>query len=117
MQDYKKLKVWEKSHQLAVATYRVSNDFPKSGVYGLTSQLRRAAVSIPTNIAEGCGKYTQNDFAKYLNISLGSANETEYLLLLSCELNYIPKSNFDTLNMDVNEIKSMLIRLIMKIKE
>lgn len=71
MQNYKELKVWEKSHQLVLDIYRVTAKFPKEEVFGVTSQIRRAAASIPANIVEGCGKNTQLDLAKFLNISLG----------------------------------------------
>jgi four helix bundle protein len=76
MQDFKSLKVWEKAHGLTLEIYRYTKDFPKEELYSLTNQLRRAASSVPANIAEGCGKQTKADFANFLNIALGSANET-----------------------------------------
>ena len=78
MQNCKELKVWEKSHQLVLEVYRITASFPKEEIFGITSQVRRAVASIPAHIAEGCGKSTQLGFAKFLNISLGSANETDY---------------------------------------
>ncbi len=116
MQNYKDLKVWEKAHQFTLMIYDVSKQFPKDEIYGLTSQLRRAASSIPANIAEGCGKNTNIDFAKYLNISLGSANESEYFTLLAKDLSYINAEKFDTLYKQINEIKAMLIALIAKVR-
>lgn len=89
MQNCKELKVWQKSHELTLKVYEQSRMFPKAELYNLTNQLRRCSSSIPANIAEGCGKMTQNDFVRLLNISLGSANETEYFLLLSKDLNYL----------------------------
>jgi len=83
MQNFKDLKVWDKAHQLTLSIYKISASFPKEEVYSLTNQLRRASASIPANIAEGCGKNSQSDLANFLNISLGSANETEYFLILS----------------------------------
>jgi len=80
MQNYKELKVWQKAHALTLKVYEQSKMFPKDELYSLTNQLRRCSSSVPANIAEGCGKMTQNDFARFLNISLGSANETEYFL-------------------------------------
>ncbi len=78
MQNYKELKVWEKSHYFTLKIYDVTKVFPKDELFGLVNQMRRASSSIPANIAEGCGKLTQLDLAKYLNIALGSVNEVEY---------------------------------------
>ncbi|MFT3679270.1 MAG: four helix bundle protein [Ferruginibacter sp.] len=117
MQNYKDLKVWEKAHQLTLGVYEASKKFPKEEVYGLTSQLRRAAVSIAANIAEGCGKNTQNDLANYLNISLGSSNETEYFILLAKDLNYLSIADYEILMKLVNEVKAMLIALIGKVRQ
>jgi four helix bundle protein len=75
MKDFRKLVVWEKSHKLVIAIYKVTSMFPVEEQYGLVSQMRRAAVSAPTNIAEGCGKHTQLDFAKYLQQAFGSIQE------------------------------------------
>lgn len=83
MQDYKKLKVWESSHNLTKRLYEVTSCFPKEELYGLTSQVRRAGSSIPTNITEGCGRNSPSDFAHFLQISLGSTFELEYLCFLS----------------------------------
>ncbi len=98
MQDFKSLKVWEKAHGLTVEIYRHTKDFPKEELYSLTNQLRRAASSVPANIAECCGKQTKADFANFLNIALGSANETEYFLISSRDLNYINEDDFKTLS-------------------
>ena len=116
MQNYKDLKVWEKAHQFTLLIYESSKLFPKEEIYSLTSQLRRAASSIPANIAEGSGKNTQAEVAHYLNIALGSANESEYFLILSKDLKYLKQENFDTLFLLINEIKAMLISLINKVR-
>ncbi len=116
MQNFKDLKVWAKAHQITLDVYKASAKFPKEEVYSLTSQLRRAAASIPANIAEGCGKNTQADFANFLNISLGSANETEYFLILSQDLDYLTPEQFLILSTNINEIKAMLISLIGKVR-
>jgi four helix bundle protein len=116
MQNYKDLKVWEKAHQFTLTVYEVSKSFPREEIYSLTSQLRRAASSIPANIAEGCGKNTQAEFAHFLNISLGSSNESEYFLILSKDLKYLAQPNFDILFTNINEIKAMLIALITKVR-
>jgi hypothetical protein len=116
MQNYKDLKVWEKAHLFALEIYRVTKLFPKEEIYTLTSQMKRAATSIPANIAEGCGKKGQSEFAHFLNIALGSANESEYFLLLAKDLNYFENETFEILNKNINEIKAMLISLISKVR-
>jgi four helix bundle protein len=112
MKDFRQLKVWEKSHQLALAIYKATKEFPKEELYGLTSQVRRASMSIPTNIAEGCGRNTDADFARFLQIAMGSASETEYQLLLSLDLGFLNKEQYDKLNLDVTEVKRMLASLL-----
>jgi len=116
MQDYKKINVWKAAHELTVQVYKLTVQFPKSEVYALTSQLRRASASIPANIAEGCGRNSQADFAYFLNMSLGSANETSYFILLAKDLNYIPKEEFCILENEIERIKAMLISLISKVR-
>ncbi len=116
MRDFKNLIVWKKSHENALLIYELTKSFPKEERYGLISQLRRASVSIPTNIAEGCGKFTQKDFANFLQISLGSSHEVEYLILLSYELKYIDQTNYNNLNEAINEVKAMLIALVKKVR-
>lgn len=116
MQNYKDLKVWEKAHEFTLRIYEITKLYPKEEIYGLTNQLRRAASSIPANIAEGCGKFSQPDFAKFLNIALGSANEVEYFLILSKDLNYINLEDSELLIKIINEIKAMLIALILKVR-
>jgi len=116
MQNYKDLKVWLKAHQFTLSVYVESKSYPKEEIYSLTSQLRRAAYSMPANIAEGCGKNTQMDFAKYLNIALGSANESEYFILLSKDLGYLAIDKYEILTNLINEIKAMLIALISKVR-
>lgn len=116
MQNYKDLKVWEKAHYFTLNIYEITKAFPKEEIYGLTGQMRRSASSIPANIAEGCGKNSRMDFANFLNIALGSSNETEYFLLLAKDLNYINQDSFIELNKQINEIKAMLIALISKVR-
>lgn len=116
MQNYKDLKVWEKSHLFTVAIYNCTKSFPKEELYGLTNQLRRASSSIPANIAEGCGKNSKAELAHYLNIALGSANESEYFLILSKDLLYLPTEIFSELSDKINQIKAMLISLINKVR-
>ena len=116
MQNYKDLKVWEKAHAFTLSVCQVSTHYPKEELYSLTNQLRRASSSIPANIAEGCGKNSQSEFAHFLNISLGSANETEYFLLLSKDLNYLSAEKHLELAENINEVKAMLISLINKVR-
>ena len=89
MRDFKKYDIWQLSHSLTLEVYKTTSNFPKEEVYGLTSQIRRALASVPTNISEGCGRNSDKEFNQFLNIALGSANETEYLLILSRDLKYI----------------------------
>lgn len=116
MQNYKDLKVWEKAHAFTLQVYESTKGFPKDELYSLTNQLRRAASSIPANIAEGCGKKSQSELAPFLNIALGSANEAEYFLLLSKDLNYLALGKHKDLSKYINEIKAMLISLINKVR-
>lgn len=115
MKDFKNLTVWKQSHQLTLNIYSISKDFPKEEMYGLTNQLRRAASSISINICEGCGRGSDADFSRYLQISMGSASETEYLLILCKELGYIQIGLEPILNA-VQDIKKMLSSLINKVK-
>ena len=94
MKDFRTLLVWQKSHFLTLSIYKQTLLMPKVEMFGLTSQIRRSVSSIPTNIAEGCGKNTNAEFAHFLNIALGSANEAEYFLILSKDLNYLTVEKF-----------------------
>jgi four helix bundle protein len=117
MKNYKNLVVWQKAHALDVCIYKHTIGFPKHEDYNLKSQIRRAATSIPTNIAEGCGKFTQSDLANFIQISLGSTNEVEYLALLSHELGYLKNDVYQDLDGRVNEVRAMLISLVRKIRK
>ncbi|MEB2334304.1 MAG: four helix bundle protein [Anaerolineaceae bacterium] len=112
MKDFRQLKVWEKSHLLVLAIYKETKGFPKEELYGLTSQIRRSSMSIPTNIAEGCGKFTDADFARFLQIAMGSASETEYQLILARDLEFLSAENYGKLHNDVEEVKRMLASLL-----
>lgn len=117
MKNYKNLVVWKKAHETVVEVYKVSKFFPKEEQYGLTSQIRRAAMSVPTNIAEGCGKFTQNDVAKYLQDAQGSIQEVEYLSMLAYDLGYLKKDIYSKLESQAGEVKAMLISLIKKVRK
>ncbi|MEW2920765.1 four helix bundle protein [Muricauda sp. ANG21] len=116
MGNYKNYKVWEKSHQLVLRVYSLTKVFPKSEQYNLTSQMNRASVSIPTNIAEGCGRETQKEFIRFLYIASGSAHELDYLFLLANDLGYIESEIFKKIVSEIDEIKKMLAALINTIK-
>ena len=98
MKDFRKQKVWQKAHDLALEVYRVTEAFPKREVFGLTSQIRRAVVSIPANIAEGCGRDTDADFARFLQIAISPASELEYHLLLAHDLGFVSDLGYEPLN-------------------
>ena len=116
MRDFRELKVWEKSHHLALAVYGATARFPKDELYGLTSQIRRACVSIPANIAEGCGRNGDAELARFFQIALGSASELEYHLLLSLDLNLLDAANHDQLTQETTEVKRMLTSFIQRLK-
>ena len=116
MKDYRKLVVWEKAHKLVLRIYELTRSFPSEERFGLTSQLRRAVSSTPTNIAEGCGRHSQSEFANYLQFAFGSLQEVEYLAFLSCELKYIDHTVYNALDKDINNVKAMLITLIKKVR-
>jgi four helix bundle protein len=117
MKNYRNLVVWEKAHKLVLSIYAVTQRFPNEERFGLTSQIRRAATSTPTNIAEGCGKSTQKDFAHYLEIAFASMQEVQYLSFLSFELKYLDALAYSTLEKNITEVKAMLFGLIQKIRK
>ena len=116
MKDYRKYIVWQKAHNFTVSIYKVTEGFPQREIYGLTNQIRRAAASIPTNIAEGCGRNTDKDFARFLDIASGSASETDYHLLLSKDLKFIDAEHYNSLYEQLTEIRKMLSSLTGKIR-
>jgi len=118
MRDFKKLEVWKKSHQLNLFVYlTLLPKLPKSEQYDLTSQTKRAAYSIPLNIVEGSGRFTEKDFAHFLDQALGSAHELEYCCLMSKDLSYIDQDLFEKTNQLINEVKAMLIGLIKTLRK
>jgi len=112
LKNYKELKVWQKSYELCLEIYRITAKFPKEERYGLTSQIRRAVVSIPSNIAEGYGRKTTLDYIRMLYISYGSVCELETQILLARDLDFIEKDELGTTKKDVSEIERMLKALI-----
>jgi len=112
MRNFRKQQVWAKSHRLTLKVYKITATFPREELYGLTSQIRRACASIPANIAEGCGRETDLDFARFLQIAMGSATEIEYLFMLSNSLDFIENNQYNELNDEIIEIKKMLTSFI-----
>jgi four helix bundle protein len=115
VRNFRELKVWEKAHRVTLEVYRVTKMFPKDELFGLTSQARRAAVSVAANIAEGCCRSTAADFARFLQMSMGSASELDYHLLLSRDLGYLKPLDYEPLAQSVSEVKRMLTSFIQKL--
>ena len=116
MKDYRELKVWQRSHGLTLGIYRASKTFPKDELFGLTSQMRRASASIPANIAEGCGRGTDREFAQFLQIAMGSASEVDYPLLLAKGLEYLSEANHARLFEQACECTQMLNALLKTVR-
>jgi four helix bundle protein len=116
VQNFRDLKVWTKAHALALVAYQVTQAFPAPERYGLTSQMRRAAVSVPTNIAEGCGRASDADFACFLHVAMGSASELEYLILLARDLRLLTDETHGKITDSIEEVKRMLSSLIARVK-
>jgi four helix bundle protein len=116
MQRFTDLRVWQRSHALALEIYRVTGAFPRDERFGLTSQIRRAVVSVPTNIAEGSKRQSCQDYARFLNIAEGSLAETEYLLFLSRDLGYLAEDVAGAPLAEITEIARMLHALREKVE-
>ena len=116
MQDFRGLKVWQRGHRLTLQVYKVTAFFPREELFGLTSQLRRSCSSIPANIAEGCGRGTDLDFARCLQIAMGSSCELEYHLIVARDLNLIEDPHFASLTREVVALKRMLAGLIQRLR-
>lgn len=109
MQDFRNLAVWKKAHKLTLKIYEVTALFPNSEMYGLSSQMRRSASSVPTNLAEGCGRDGNAELRRFTNIALGSASELHYQLILAHDLSYLSAEHFAEYETDVIEVKRMLV--------
>ena len=115
MKDFRNLNVWIKAHELVSAAYSVTASFPRDETYGLGSQIRRAASSIPANIAEGCGRQGDAELARFCIIARGSASELEYQLLLARDLKLIQPADYEQLSLQTVELKRMLTVLVQKL--
>ena len=117
MRNYQKYEVWNEAHQVTLLIYnQIAPRIPHVEQFGLTSQMKRAACSVPLNFAEGCGRNSEKDFVHFLDMSLGSAHELEYCILLIKDLGYLETDEFELLSRKMNSIKAMLITLIKKIR-
>jgi len=112
LKNFKDLKVWQKAYQLCLEIYRITRKFPKEEIYGITSQMRRSAISIPSNIAEGYGRRTKGEYIQSLYIAYGSNCELETQVLLSGDLGFIEKSEFLRIHNEIGDIERMLKGLI-----
>lgn len=112
MRDFKSLKVWQRAHRLTLDVYTVTRAFPKEERFGLTSQVRRSASSIPSNIAEGCGRCSDAELARFSTMASGSTSETEYHLLLARDLGYLAGPDHERLTNQAVEVRKMLASLI-----
>jgi len=109
--DYRKLSAWQRAHALVLTIYGETAAFPRTELFGLTSQLRRSAVSIPTNVAEGAGSATSRDFRRFVGYSIASSVELEYHLTLSADLGYLSEARRAGLQAELGQVRGMLIRL------
>ena len=115
MRAFRELVVWQKAHHLTINVYRITKSFPRDELYGLTSQMRRSAASVGANIAEGCGRGTPRDFARFVQVALGSASELENQLLLARDLGLISTSTHADLDKSVTDVKRMLTGLLRRL--
>ena len=111
MNYFKELKVWQKAIEMVTEIYLRSRSFPQEELYGLTSQIRRSAISVASNIAEGCGRKTDKDFSNFLGIALGSAFEVETQLIICRNLKFIEEKDFEHLESEIHHIQNMIIKL------
>ncbi len=115
MRDFRGLKVWDKAHALTLQVYGASKAFPSAERFGLAAQVRRASSSIPSNLAEGCGRRSSKDMGRFVSMAMGSACELEYELLLSRDLGYLTGVRYEELATDVVEVKKMLTALLSRL--
>ena len=115
MKDFRQLKVWDKAHALTLQVYRVTAQFPREELFGITSQVRRCSASVAANIAEGCGRTGNGDFHRFLSIAAGSAVELEYFLLLAHDLTLMKPQAYEGVQKDVVELQRMLASLARKV--
>ena len=116
MKDFRTLHVWRKAHELTLHVYRTTKTFPKEELFGLTSQMRRSSSSVPTNIAEGCGRGSDAEFQRFLQIAFGSLSELDYQVILATDLGFIDADGQADMNRKLVEVRKMLATLIRKVR-
>lgn len=116
MKNFRQLKVWHKAHQLTLAIYQITANFPREELYGITSQLRRSSSSIAANLAEGCGRSGDGEMARFCSIAMGSASELEYHLLLARDLKLLAAGDWERLARETTEVKRMLTVFLRRLK-
>jgi four helix bundle protein len=117
IKSFEDLMIWQRSHLIVVKLYQITNEFPREELYGITNQIRRAAVSVPNNIAEGFGRYSTKEYIQYLIQARGSLHEVRYLVMLSKNLDYISAENETYLINEINEIGKMLNGMIHSLRK
>jgi four helix bundle protein len=117
VKDFKELRVWQKAHALGLEIYQATRSFPRDEIYGLTSQIRRAAVSVGANIAEGCGRRSDGEFSRFLQIARGSASELEYHLLFARDLKLLTNDAHQDIEKKLIEVQRMLTSLVMSVTD
>ncbi len=110
MHNYLELKIWQEGRKLVKTIYSISANFPKEEMYGLTSQIRRAAISIPSNIAEGTGRTSNKEFRRFLEYAIGSLFELETQIILANDLNFVTTENFETIHQDIKSLLRMIVK-------
>ena len=116
MQDFRNLEVWRVAHGVTLSVYRRTKEFPSDERLGLTSQLRRACSSVEANLAEGCGRGSDDDFARFVQMATGSASEAQCHLLLAHDLGYLDNASFGKLDEQTHRVKKMLVSLLRTLK-
>ena len=116
MRDFRKYDVWALSHELVLEVYRITSEFPDSEKFQLTTQMQRAAYSIPSNFCEGCGRDSDKDFNRFVQIALGSAHELEYFFILAKDLSIISIESEEMFSKSINDVKRKLYNLSKKLK-
>jgi four helix bundle protein len=117
MRDFRQLKVWEQSHKLTIRIYELTKRFPREELFALTNQIRRASSSVPANIAEGCGRGGNKEYAYFLQIATGSIFELDYHVLLARDLKYLNSENYKELDDEIQSLKRQLTVLLRKVRE
>jgi four helix bundle protein len=117
MRNYRDLQVWKKAHDLTLELYRVSQRFPREEMYGITGQLRRAAVSIGANLAEGYGRRTSNELARFVRVAMGSASELDYHILLCRDIGLMSSDDFSISTAKLTEVRKMLTSFLQSVEE